>query len=263
MKEFDELVQIMARLRGPGGCPWDRQQNHDTLKKYFVEEVYEALEAIDDRDWDKLCGELGDVLLQVVFHARLAEERGIFDIREVLRRINEKLRRRHPHVFGNVKVKDAEEVLDNWEHIKRREGENRQRSSVLDGVPKGLPALQRAQDIQRKAAKVGFDWPDASGPWAKIGEELEELRKAAQSDQEQAVADELGDLLFAIVNLARFLHVDAEDALRRAVRKFEQRFRAIEKQACEQGRSLEEMNLREMDELWEAVKGNRGQAQEG
>jgi len=261
MEEFDELVAIMRRLRAEGGCPWDRQQTHETLKRYFVEEVYEALEAIDEEDWDKLCGELGDVMLQVVFHAQLADEEGLFDIREVLARINAKLRRRHPHVFGDVQVRDADEVLDNWEHIKRSEHEHQDRRSILDGVPKALPALRRAEELQRRAAKVGFEWPDLEGAWQKIPEELQELEEARASGDEQAVADELGDLLFAIVNVARFLRVDPEEALRAATARFEQRFRGIEDHARQAGRSLEEMTLEEMDKIWEAQKRPNASAQ--
>lgn len=261
MREFDRLVEIMRRLRGPHGCPWDRQQDHHSLKRYLLEEVYEAIEAIDDEDYGRLCGELGDVLLQVVFHAQLAAEEGYFDIRDVLTRINDKLVRRHPHVFGDVTVRDADEVLDNWEHIKRGEADNRDRKSVLDGVPRALPALQRAQKIQQKAAKVGFDWPDASGPWAKIREEIEELERAAKSGDKVDAGRELGDLLFAVVNLARFLHVDAEDCLRQAVQRFERRFQAMEEKARRAGQALEDMTLADMDELWEAVKQDGGETQ--
>lgn len=262
MREFDELVDIMRRLRAEDGCPWDRQQNHRTLKRYFVEEVHEALEAIDDEDWEKLCGELGDVMLQVVFHARLAEEAGLFDLREVLRRINAKLYRRHPHVFADVRVRDAEEVLDNWEHIKRSEGEHRDRTSILDGVPKALPALSRAAEVQRRAAKAGFDWPDVTGAREKVSEELCELDEAQARGGRDEVADEVGDLLFAIVNVARFLGVDPEDALRRAIRRFEQRFRAIERHAEGTGRGLDEMSLAEMDEVWEAAKQQSDEGKE-
>ena len=254
MEEFDRLVEIMRRLRGPDGCPWDRQQTHQSLQRYFIEEVYEALEAIDDQDWHRLCCELGDVMLQVVFHAQLAAESGRFDIRDVLRCINEKLVRRHPHVFGNVSVDSADQVLVNWEHIKASE-EGAKRQSVLDGVPRGLPALQEAEKVQKRAAQVGFDWPDISGVWDKVREEMEELAQEARAGDAERVEAEMGDLLFAIVNLARFLGVDPEGALRRATRRFAERFREVEKAAKEAGRRLEDMTLEEMDELWEAVKG--------
>ena len=254
MEEFDRLVEIMRRLRGPGGCPWDRQQTHESLQRYFIEEVYEALEAIDDRDWERLRCELGDVMLQVVFHAQLAEEAGRFNIRDVLQCINEKLIRRHPHVFGNVKVDNADQVLVNWEHIKvTQEGERRE--SVLDGIPRGLPALQEAEKVQKRAARVGFDWPDVSGVWDKVQEEIDELKREADGGDAERIEAELGDLLFAIVNLARFLGVDPERALRRATRRFGERFREVERAARESGRKLEEMTLEEMDELWEAAKG--------
>ncbi|MCX7598801.1 MAG: nucleoside triphosphate pyrophosphohydrolase [Armatimonadetes bacterium] len=253
MREFDELVEIMRRLRGPDGCPWDRQQDHRSMRGFFVEEVCEALEALDDEDWPRFCAELGDVMLQVVFHAQLAAEAGHFDIRDALRVINDKLRRRHPHVFGDLEVESAEEVLVNWEHIKRGEpGEERR--SVLDGVPKGLPALQRAADVQRRAARVGFDWPEIAPVWEKVQEELGELGAAAETGDAREIEAELGDLLFAVVNLARFLKVDPEQALRGAVRRFEERFRTVERQAAEQGRDLCSMGLAEMDELWEAAK---------
>lgn len=255
MREFDELVEIMRRLRSPDGCPWDRQQDHRSLRGFFIEEVCEALEALDDEDWPRFCAELGDVMLQVVFHSQLAAEAGRFNISDVLNAINDKLRRRHPHVFGDVEVESAEEVLVNWEHIKQGEAGGG-RESALDGVPKGLPALQRAADVQRRAARVGFDWPEITPVWDKVREELKELAAAQKAGDAGQVEAELGDLLFAVVNLARFLGVDPEQALRAAVRRFEERFRAMERQAAEQGRHLREMALREMDELWEAAKEN-------
>jgi MazG family protein len=260
MEEFDELVAIMARLRAPGGCPWDREQDHRSLRHYFVEEVYEALEALDDEDMHRFCGELGDVMLQIVFHARLAEEAGEFNVREVLRRINEKLIRRHPHVFGDVAVSGADDVLDNWQEIKLAEGENVHRESAVDGVPRGLPSLQRAYDLQRRAARVGFDWPDIGGVWAKVAEETGEVREAAAGGEPAEVEAEVGDLLFAVVNLARFLGVEPEQALRAASLRFEARFRQVEKSAEESGRNLREMGLGEMDELWEAAKRRNGEA---
>lgn len=260
MEEFDELVRIMARLRAPGGCPWDREQTHRSLRHYFVEEVYEALEALDDQDMSRFCGELGDVMLQVVFHAQLAGEAGEFDIREVLRRINEKLVRRHPHVFGDVTVSGADEVLDNWQEIKLAEGENVDRESVMDGVPRGLPALQRAYDLSRRAARVGFDWPDIGGVWDKFAEETAELREAAEAGDPSAIEAEVGDLLAAVVNLARFLGVEPEQAMRTASDRFEGRFREVEKRAGEAGRDMREMGLAELDELWEAAKRAHEQA---
>jgi tetrapyrrole methylase family protein/MazG family protein len=259
MEEFDQLVEIVRRLRGPSGCPWDRQQNHRSLKRYLLEEAYEALEAIDQGAWERLAEELGDVLLQVVLHAQLAAEQGLFDIREVLRRVNAKLIRRHPHVFGDLEVRDADEVLRNWERIKRAEPENSERASVLDGVPRSLPALQRAEDVQRRAARVGFDWPEESGVWEKVGEELEELRQAAAARNQQQIEAEFGDLLFSLVNLARFLAVEPEEALRGAIERFTQRFRTLENRARQEGRELQGMSLAELDELWEAAKHAEGQ----
>ena len=251
MSEFDRLVGIMAKLRGPGGCPWDAQQTHRSLRPYILEEAYEVLEAVDENDMMRLRGELGDLLLQIVFHAQLAGEARLFDIEEVCRKINEKLVYRHPHVFGEVSVKDAAEVLVNWEELKHREAEHRERSSALDGVARGLPALQQATDLQKKAAKVGFDWPEIVGPLQKVHEELDELLSAATRAE---VAAEFGDLLFAIVNCARFMKVDPESALREANERFSRRFRRVEAMAEAQGRPLRDMVLEEMDELWEQVK---------
>ncbi len=254
MKEFDELVAIMGRLREPGGCPWDREQTHESLKPYLLEESYEALEAVDSGDALKLCAELGDVLLQVVFHARVAEEAGDFSICDVCKRINEKLIFRHPHVFGNVEVDDSREVVHNWEILKRQEQESAARVSALDGVPGTLPALKRAAALQKKASKVGFDWDDIDGPLAKVDEELRELADARQAEDAAAVADEFGDVLFALVNVARFLDVDSEDALRMACGRFSDRFRKVEEAAKQAGRELEDMSLEEMDELWDRAK---------
>jgi tetrapyrrole methylase family protein/MazG family protein len=254
MKQFDELVEIMARLRSPDGCPWDREQDHQTLKPYMIEEAYEAVEAVDSGDSEKLCAELGDVLLQVVFHARVAEEVGSFDIRAVCDRINQKLIYRHPHVFGDTEVAGSDEVLHNWERLKRAEKESASRESVLDGIPGALPALKRAADMQKKASKVGFDWPDLDGPLQKVDEELTELHEARAMGDQSAIADELGDVLFALVNVARFLKVDAEDALRMACDRFAARFRSVEQQAREMGKDLSDMSLAEMDVLWERSK---------
>jgi tetrapyrrole methylase family protein / MazG family protein len=254
MDSFDQLVDIMARLRAPDGCPWDREQDHQSLKPFLLEEAYELLEAVDHGDPGKVCAELGDVLLQVVFHAQVAAEAGDFDIRDVCRRISQKLTYRHPHVFGTVEVRDSDEVVENWEVLKQAETETGPRESALDGVPAGLPALQRAQKLQRKAARVGFDWPDIQGPLDKVSEELGELEAERADGVPEKLAWEVGDLLFAVVNVARFLHVDAEDALRMACRRFDSRFRQVEQQAAGAGRSLGDMTLAEMDELWEAAK---------
>lgn len=249
MERFDELVRVMARLRAPEGCPWDREQTHRSLRPYFLEETYEALEAIDAEDWARLSDELGDVLLQIVFHAQLASERGDFTIEDVITGIVTKLRRRHPHVFGDTTVSDADEVVDRWEQIKRGETGNEGRASALDGIPESLPALQRAHKLQRRAARAGFDWDDIAGPRAKIDEELAEVAAA----EGERVEDEVGDLLFAVVNYARFLGVEPESALRRANERFGRRFRAVE-QAAGSAERLRAMGLDEMDELWEQAK---------
>lgn len=249
MERFDELVRVMARLRAPEGCPWDREQTHRSLRPYLLEETYEALEAIDAEDWARLSDELGDVLLQIVFHAQLASERGDFTIEDVITGIVTKLRRRHPHVFGDTTVSDADEVVDRWEQIKRGETGNEGRESALDGIPESLPALQRAHKLQRRAARAGFDWDDIAGPRAKIDEELTEVAAA----EGESVEDEVGDLLFAVVNYARFLGVEPESALRRANERFGRRFRAVE-QAAGSAERLQAMGLDEMDELWEQAK---------
>lgn len=254
MEEFRELVGIMARLRSEGGCPWDREQDHESLKPYLLEEAYELLEALDSADQAKLCEELGDLLLQIVFHAQIAAEHGCFDIGDVCRGINRKLLNRHPHVFGDVQVRDSEEVVDNWERIKRSEPLNRERSSILDGIPKTLPALQKAAKVQRRVAKVGFDWDDYRGPAEKVREELAEVERMAGCGDARALAAEIGDLLFAVVNLARRLGVDSEDALRAAVARFGDRFRLMEQKAEAEGIDMDALSLQELDELWEAAK---------
>lgn len=249
MDSFDELIRVMAQLRAPEGCPWDREQSHRSLRPYLLEETYEALEAIDAEDWARLSDELGDVLLQVVFHAQLASERGDFDIEDVVAGIVAKLRRRHPHVFGTASVSGADEVVDRWEQIKRGEAGCEDRNSALDGIPESLPALQRAHKLQRRAARAGFDWDDIAGPRAKIDEELAEVAAADAA----SVEHEIGDLLFAVVNYARFLGVEPESALRRANERFIRRFRSVERAAGSAER-LQAMSLDEMDELWEQAK---------
>lgn len=256
MSAINQLAEVMATLRSRRGCPWDREQTHESLKRYLLEEAHEVLEAVDAQDADKLAEELGDLLLQIVFHAQIAAEQGAFDLEEVAERIVRKLRRRHPHVFGELTVEDAEEVLVNWERLKREEAGYEDRRSALDGVPKSLPALMHAAEAQKRAARLGFDWDDVEGPIAKVEEELDELKGAfaAAGASSEQVRDELGDLLFAVVNAARWLGVDAEDALRRANARFRRRFEAIERAATEQGRDLAAMSLAEMDQLWDRAK---------
>ena len=265
---FRKLVEVMAQLRSSEGCPWDREQTHATLKPYLLEEAYEALEAIDSGNDLELCAELGDVLLQVVFHAQVARERKSFDIDAVCQSIVDKLIRRHPHVFGDTDVDDADEVVVNWERIKRseRDVDAEEAPSTLDGVPLPLPALLRAQRIQDKASRVGFDWRDIAGPLDKVAEEFEELKQAWTAEEAAApgkesgdgvrssTIEEFGDLLFALVNVGRFLKISPEDALRLAVGKFEHRFRRLEDRFRSSGRDLEEAGLEEMDAVWDEIK---------
>ena len=251
--ELDPLVKVMSRLRSPDGCPWDIEQSHATLRRYIIEEVYEVLEAIDEQDPTHLCEELGDLLLQIVFHARMAEEAGDFSMQDVVDTVTEKLIRRHPHVFGDISVQDAAEVIVNWDAIKRREKKQKPKSA-LDGVPQGLPALLRANKLQMKAAKVGFDWDDIAPVWDKVAEELAELRQAAAVGNPSEIEDELGDVVFAVVNLGRFLGVETEVALNRANNKFSRRFHQVEEMLRQQGRKWQELDLAQMDELWLAVK---------
>lgn len=250
-----ELVEIMARLRGEGGCPWDREQTHESIKPYLIEETYEVLEAIDEQAPGKLREELGDLILQVVFHAQMAEEAGAFSIADVLATINDKLRRRHPHVFGDVKAETAQEVLFNWEQIKQAERRREKgQASVLDGVPRDLPALLRAHRLQEKASRVGFDWAEAQAVLRKVEEELAELRAAMEGQAADRMEAEMGDLLFALVNLSRFIAVNPEEALRKTISRFIARFRYIEEALAKGGRSLNQANLQEMDALWADAK---------
>jgi tetrapyrrole methylase family protein/MazG family protein len=255
---FRRLVEIMERLLSPDGCPWDREQTHATLRPYVIEEAYEVVEAIDTEDWDELRTELGDLGLQIVFHSALARREGRFDIDDVYRAICDKLVRRHPHVFGDVNADDAGTVLRNWEAIKKSEreekGDTNTPVSHLDGVPVALPALQRAERLQSKAARAGFDWDNIDPVWDKIEEELHELREVAHTGDHDKLEDELGDILFAVVNLARFLKVHPEQALQRTNAKFRRRFQHIEARARETNRRLEEMTLEQMDAYWNEAK---------
>lgn len=268
---FRRLVDIMESLLSPEGCPWDRKQTHETLKPYALEEAHEVLDAIDQGDMDELCSELGDLGLQIVFHAALARRRGDFAIDDVYTAICDKLIRRHPHVFGDVVADEAGTVLKNWEAIKKAEraakGKSEAPPSALDGIPGSLPALQRATRLQSKAARVGFDWNDVAPVLAKIREEIDELEEEMQAHgahtstpdgdathDRARMEGELGDLLFAIVNLARFLQVDAEQALQRTNRKFLQRFLYIEKILRERGKEPSDSTLEEMDSIWEQAK---------
>jgi len=256
-KTFADMVEVMARLRGEGGCPWDREQDHHTLKGYLIEECYETIDAIDADDLDALCEELGDVLLQVVFHAQLEAEAGVFTIDDVIERIVDKLIRRHPHVFGDVAVADSAEVLRNWERIKRAEKGEAAPESLLDGVPSSLPALMRAMEISKRAVRAGFEWEKFEDVLAKMEEEIDELRQAIAAGRSEEVFAEIGDLLFTLVNVARWQKVNPEEALRDMLIRFTTRFRHIEQAARAQGRRLEEMTLAEMDALWDEAKSSR------
>jgi tetrapyrrole methylase family protein/MazG family protein len=257
-RDLSHLVEIMRTLRAENGCPWDRKQTHRSLRTYLIEEAYEVIQAIDDEDDDELCEELGDVLLQVVFHSQIAHERGKFSIADVIEGIVEKMIRRHPHVFSDVEANDSETVLRNWERIKQKEhaegGDEEGQVSILHNVAGAMPALMRAVKVQAKASRVGFDWPDVEGALSKVSEELSELEEARLANDVDAVEEEVGDTLFALVNVARFLKVDPEIALGKAVDKFIARFRYIENEVERSNRHLEDMTLEEMDMLWEESK---------
>ena len=250
---FDELIKIMSRLRGDDGCPWDRQQTHDTLKPYLIEESYEVLEAIDLKDPKHLTEELGDLLLQVVFHARIAEEKGEFSIENVLKGLIEKLTKRHPHVFGGEEAPTAEKVLHNWEKNKMKEKEGA-RQSYLDGVPPSLPSLMRAQNVQKKAARIGFDWEKKEEVMAKVEEEWEEFKNALHKKDQNEIEEEVGDLFFSLVNLSRALKLDAEQLLSRSTEKFIFRFKTMEREAKKNGLLLENLTPEAMNQLWERAK---------
>ena len=252
--KIEDLRRIMELLRSDNGCPWDREQNHKSIRANLLEEAYEAVDAIDRANDTDLCEELGDVLLQVVFHARMAEEEGSFTLDDVADGICKKLILRHPHVFGEVKVSDSAEVLDNWDRIKRVEKKQETALSTLDSVPKAFPALMRAQKVGKRAAKAGFDWDAVDGAFDKITEETDELRAAISSGKREDMAEELGDLLFSIVNVARFLKLDAEDALQSATNKFSDRFGRVERLAASRGLDMETAGIDALDDLWNEVK---------
>lgn len=249
-KDFETLVKIMAKLRHKHGCPWDRQQTHASLRQYLLEETYEVIETIDNEDYTELRNELGDLLLQIVFHSQIAQESGHFTIWDVIRSINEKLIRRHPHVFGEEKIETAEAQKINWEKIKQKEG----RKSVLDGVPKSLSALLRAHRIQNKASHLGFDWENAEQVWEKVEEEIKEFLDAVEQKDQAKIESEFGDLLFSLVNYSRFIKVNPEDSLRLSVEKFMKRFKYIEKELANSGRTVDTATFSEMDEIWEKSK---------
>ncbi len=252
-RSWNDLVEIMARLRR--ACPWDREQTHRTLVPYLIEETYEVVEAIEAPDLDGLCEELGDLLLQIVFHAQLAAETGKFTIADVIDALSNKMIRRHPHVFAGAAIEDVDAQWRNWEQLKSQEKTGRQRKSRLDGIPVHLGALQRGQRMQEKAARVGFDWPSPSRVLEKLVEELAELAEARHERQDDAhVREELGDVLFTIVNLSRSLGIDAETAVREANEKFYRRFSFMERRAAQDGKALSDMSLDELEELWQLAK---------
>jgi tetrapyrrole methylase family protein/MazG family protein len=268
---FEKLVAIQARLRAPNGCPWDREQTHQSLRTYLIEEAYEVLEALESGNDAKFAEEMGDLLLQIVFHSQIAREEGRFTVSEVIREIHDKMIRRHPHVFGTTRAKDSAEVLRNWEQIKaeeRRAGGNKLDSktgddvpkevSLLDGVSRALPATLEGFQLTRKASRIGFDWEDAGGVFEKIREETEELKKVFGNPDQTKIEEELGDLLFAAINLSRFLKVDPEIALKKANAKFARRFRAMERLARKSGREFKDVPREEMETYWDAAKKLEG-----
>jgi MazG family protein len=262
---FDKLVAVQARLRAPKGCPWDIEQTHQTLRTYLIEEAYEVLEALDSGDDSKFADEMGDLLLQVVFHSQIAREEGRFSVADVIQAIHDKMIRRHPHVFGETRAKDSAEVLRNWEQIKAEErkangaaGEKSKKdakpASLLDGVSHALPATMEGFQLTRKASRIGFDWDTVDGVFDKMREEQSEVREAIQSGDQKKIEEEMGDALFAAVNLSRFLKVDPEIALKRANAKFARRFREMERLARESGREFKDVPRAKMESFWEATK---------
>lgn len=252
---LSNLVELMARLRGPNGCPWDRKQTTESLKPFLIEETYEVVDALDEGDPGKIKEELGDLLFQIIFHAQLAREQGHFTIEDVIAANMEKMIRRHPHVFGNEKAETAAEVLANWEEIKKKEKGNDQRKSILEGVPRSMPSLIRAHKLQEKVAKVGFDWNRLDDALPKLDEEIAEFKESLRSENAAKIEEEFGDILFTLVNLSRFLQVDPEQALHKTISKFIRRFRHIEESAADAGKSLKDMTLDEMETLWQESKG--------
>ncbi|HIJ94915.1 MAG TPA: nucleoside triphosphate pyrophosphohydrolase [Desulfuromonadales bacterium] len=256
---FDQLLAIMRRLRAPGGCPWDAEQTHESLTRYLLEETYEVIEAIDEKSPQHLKEELGDLLLQPVFHAAIAEEAGEFTIDDVVSTLCEKLIRRHPHVFGDMDITDSSAQIENWERIKKQE-KGMERASALSGVPSCLPALLRAHKVSEKAARVGFDWEHSDQVHAKVLEELHEFEEAWAGGDPTRMEDELGDLLFAIVNLGRFLSLNPEEALRKTISRFQKRFEHVENTLISKGVQMQDATLAEMDILWEQAKTNERSA---
>ena len=250
--QFEELVNIVAKLRSPEGCPWDREQTRETLKPYLVEEFYELIDALEDSDDEGIKEELGDLLFQIVLQSQLSKEEGVFDMHDVIEGISRKMIRRHPHVFGEHRLESAADVVEWWEEHKKNEGKNPE--SVIDGVPRSLPALVRARQLQMKATRVGFDWEKIEDMFDKLEEELKEFREALSRKKHDEMEGELGDILFVLVRIANFVNINAEDALRKTIRKFIQRFQHIEAGASRMGRKVSEMSLDEMEVLWNEAK---------
>ena len=250
-EKFVELVEIMQKLRSEDGCPWDKEQTPESILPFFLEEAYEVIESVEEKDWENLQEELGDILLHTVFQAKMAEEKSRFTILDSLETINEKLIRRHPHVFGDKNVDAAKSAKQNWEAEKHKE---KGRDSRLDGVPETLPSLIRAQRLQEKASYVGFEWDKIEEVWEKVHEEIQELKEAQSESSHEHIEEELGDVLFSIVNLSRFLKISSEDALRKTNKKFIKRFKKIENVLKNRNRPIEDASLAEMDEIWESVK---------
>ena len=251
--QFEELVKIVSELRAPDGCPWDREQTNQSLLPYFIEEAYELIESVDEKNWENVKEELGDLLLHVVFQGSIAEQDGKFQLVESLITVNEKLIRRHPHVFGDAQADEAFHAKQNWEAAKHKE---KGRDSRLDGVPKNLPALVRAQRLQQKASYAGFDWDKVEQVWEKIHEEILELKEAQLSNNKKHIEEEIGDVIFAVVNLARFLDISAENSLRKTNKKFINRFKKVEEGIKEQGKEIDDATLEEMDAIWNEAKRN-------
>lgn len=251
-RQFNYLVEVIETLRGPDGCPWDQKQTHESLRPYLIEEAYETIEAINNQDEDSLADELGDVLLQILLHAQIGKEEGTFEIRDVIENLTDKMIRRHPHVFGDVQVSNSDQVVANWQEIKKQErGEYAKEESILKGIPKEYPTLLKSFEIQKKAAKVGFDWEQIEGVFAKVREELDELVEAKDQEERE---EEFGDLLFSLGSLARWLHVDPEQALVRANQKFLQRFSYLEEKASQLGQPIQEISMHQLDNWWNEAK---------
>lgn len=246
-KALDDLIAIMDRLLSPGGCPWDREQTHESLVRYLIEESYEVIETIKDNEMNKLKEELGDLLLQIVFHAALAEREGYFAFADIAEFVSKKMQNRHPHVFGEMQLETSDDVMANWEKFKKKEG----KKYILEGIPKSLPALMRAEKLQEKARGVGFDWPDVQGAVDKVREEIEELAFATNNEE---MKEEMGDVFFAMVNVARMRGIEPEQALQACNDKFSRRFNYIEEKIKQSGREFEDLSLEEMDELWNEAK---------